>query len=251
MKQRWHQGDCHEDSFIVCILIVWSSRCGTAAPVCFRQASCALVLQGTGQNNADTYGTFTPCPVACGQKLAVEGLLSGAVAVLIYSDTFFSSFQACHMCSVLQVEDNIGGPARQNSNGTTIGQLLAAGPQSVLTTAGQGVEPEGAPGALSVQLYRNCSAREYQYFVGNLEEVRRSGLAVLKGRPMLQVPWPAMRGWSSREKLGCWRHRHRTAQPAEPRRTQQGASRRPRRPRPQPRLPSWALCWPAWCRPRL
>ena len=42
------------------------------------------------------------------------------------------------------MEDNIGGPAQQNSNGTTIGQLLAAGPQSVLTTAGQGEEPEGA-----------------------------------------------------------------------------------------------------------
>lgn len=30
------------------------------------------------------------------------------------------------------------------SNGTTIGQLLAAGPQSVMTTAGQRKEPEGA-----------------------------------------------------------------------------------------------------------
>lgn len=32
----------------------------------------------------------------------------------------------------------------QASNGTTVGQLLAAGPQSVLTTAGQSAEPEGA-----------------------------------------------------------------------------------------------------------
>ena len=36
------------------------------------------------------------------------------------------------------------------SNGTTIGQLLAAGPQSVLTTAGQGEEPEGAIQVLSL-----------------------------------------------------------------------------------------------------
>jgi hypothetical protein len=42
-----------------------------------------------------------------------------------------------------QVEDNMANNAAQASNGTTIGQLLAAGPQSLLTTEAQSQEPEG------------------------------------------------------------------------------------------------------------